>query len=262
MTFVNPIGSWAKPARIDQGVDYLGAGPLYAIDDGIITNVVSSGWPGGHYIILKMDNAVAGAQNFYYAENITPAVTVGQRVKAGQLIGHANGSYPYVELGFSDPSDTRDNTMAHATGQSQRGIAAGDPGKYSTGWGVAASNFIKSLGGVGGVISPGGISGAVPNIGNVGTPGQQQSGGTTQTTSATGIGVGGLLGIPTEITTFFDSADKFVTALMWLTKPNNWIRIVAFLAGVILIMVAIRGFIFAAQGDSPLSMPSVTPVPV
>lgn len=259
MSYANPIGSWAVPMRIDQGVDYGGSGPLFAIDDGVITNVSGPGWPGGTYIVLKMDHPVAGAQNFYYAENIAPAVSVGQRVKAGQVIGHARGSFPFTELGFSNSDPHRDNTLANQTGQSQRGIAHGDPGTYTTGWGLAASNFIKSLGGKPGIISPGGISGSVPNIGNPGATAPQQASTTSAFSSG---GLGGILSIPSDIVDFFQTADQFVKGLIWLTKPANWIRIVAFLAGVVLLMFAIRAFILVGEGRSPFETPQVMPVPV
>ena len=92
----NPIGKGLVRGRIDEGVDFTGSGPLYAMGNGSITEVIGSGWPGGIYINLKMDNG----QDVYYAENITPMVVVGERVKAGQQIGHANGFYPYIEVGF------------------------------------------------------------------------------------------------------------------------------------------------------------------
>jgi len=73
------------------------------------------------------------------------------------------------------------------------------------------------------------------------------------------------LSIPQDIINFFDTANSFLTKLLWLENPANWIRIVAFLFGVVLLMMAIRGFILAGQGESPLKMPqgpSVVPVPV
>lgn len=138
-----------------MGVDYTGAGPLYALGSGTITNVYNSGWPGGKFIGLKLDTG----QYVYYAENLTPRVTVGQRVTAGQTIATAVGSYPYIEVGWAAPPGTG-QTMAAATGESAAGQAAGDPGKYSTGYGVSMSNTIQSLGGPAGVLSPGGVQGS------------------------------------------------------------------------------------------------------
>ena len=137
-----------------MGVDYTGSGPLYAMGAGTITNVYNSGWPGGKFIGLHLDSG----QYMYYAENINPSVHVGEKVQKGQLIGTAVGTYPYIEVGWSAPPGTGE-TMAAKTGQSAKGKAEGDPGKYSTGYGVNMSNVIKSLGGPAGILTPGGVQG-------------------------------------------------------------------------------------------------------
>jgi hypothetical protein len=150
---VNPIGPGAGPARIDMGVDYTGAFDVYALGSGNIRNVYNSGWPGGTFIDIQL-NPPYGTGYWYAAENIAPSVSVGQGVSAGQKIGHARGSYPFTEFGW-------------ATGQGGQTAAArdhqiptsGDPGAWSTAWGVAASNLIHSLGGPAGIFtkgSPGG----------------------------------------------------------------------------------------------------------
>jgi hypothetical protein len=166
--YVNPIGPGLKPGRIDMGVDYTGSGPLYAMAAGTITSVYNSGWPGGKFIGLKMDTG----QYMYYAENINPSVSVGQRVAAGQKIGQAVGTFPYIEVGWAAPPGTG-NAMAAAAGQA---ATSGDPGGKSTAYGVSMSNLISSLGGPAGIVTPGGISGTVAG----GYPG-----GSTATVSAT-----------------------------------------------------------------------------
>lgn len=108
---VNPIGPGLVRGRIDEGVDFTGAGPLYAMGAGTIIEVSGSGWPGGIFIQLKMNNG----QYIYYAENITPTVSVGQAVSAGQLIGHANGSYPYIEIGFATGQPQTASASSHYT---------------------------------------------------------------------------------------------------------------------------------------------------
>jgi hypothetical protein len=105
----NPIGKGLVRGRIDEGVDFTGSGPLYAMGNGTITEVIGSGWPGGIFINLKMDNG----QDIYYAENITPMVVVGEKVKAGQQIGHANGFYPYIEIGFGTGSPQTAAASSH-----------------------------------------------------------------------------------------------------------------------------------------------------
>lgn len=171
--WVNPIGPGLKSARIDMGVDYTGSGPLYAMGSGVITNVYNSGWPGGKFIGLKLDSG----QTMFYAENIKPQVQVGQRVTAGQKIGQAVGTYPFIEVGWATPSGTG-QTAAAAAGQAS---TSGDPGRYSTAYGVNMSNIIKSLGGPGGILTPGGIKGTVsPEYQNLG------GGSSAQLTSAIG----------------------------------------------------------------------------
>jgi hypothetical protein len=156
--YVNPIGAGLHSARIDMGVDYTGAGPLYALGSGTIVNVSNAGWPGGKFISLKLDQGPYAGKYVFYAENIIARVKVGQHVTAGQLIGTAVGKYPYIEVGWAAPPGTG-QTMAAALGQQSK---SGDPGKFSTAFGVSMSNFIKSLGGPGGILTPGGVRGTVP----------------------------------------------------------------------------------------------------
>src|SRR5581483_6509707 len=44
-------------SRIDQGVDYSGTGPVYALGDGVVeTSTNSGGWPAGHFIAYRLTN--------------------------------------------------------------------------------------------------------------------------------------------------------------------------------------------------------------
>jgi hypothetical protein len=151
-----------------MGVDYTGHGPLYAMGSGTITNVENAGWPGGKFIGLHLDTG----QYMYYAENIIPHVHKGQRVTAGQLVGTAVGTYPFVEVGWAAAPGTG-QTLAAAKGQAATG---GDPGAHATAYGVNMSNLIKSLGGPPGITSgpiTGSVSGsdALPKVGDVSTTG-------------------------------------------------------------------------------------------
>lgn len=99
--YVNPIGPGLTLGRIDEGVDFAGSGPLFALGDGTIRNVYDAGWPGGVYILLHLEGAgQLQGRYVYYAENIAPTVGVGQRVTAGQEIGRARGFYPFIEIGW------------------------------------------------------------------------------------------------------------------------------------------------------------------
>lgn len=99
--YTNPIGPGLLQGRVDEGVDFSGAGPLYALGDGLITNVYQGGWPGGVYILLHLTGpGPAQGRYVYYAENIAPSVQPGQQVRAGDVLGWARGVYPYIEIGW------------------------------------------------------------------------------------------------------------------------------------------------------------------
>jgi murein DD-endopeptidase MepM/ murein hydrolase activator NlpD len=170
--YINPIGPGLSPGRVDMGVDYSGAGNLYALGTGQITNVSNSGWPGGIFIGLKLSAGPDSGDYVYYAEDISPAVTVGQQVKAGQLIGKATGGSSGIEIGWAAPPGVG-QTMAAESGQNVAGLAVGDPGAYPTGYGVDFSNLIQSLGGQPGIVS-GNVQGAVGSPSGV-SPGSSSS---------------------------------------------------------------------------------------
>ena len=81
--YLNPFRnvSGLVPERIDQGVDFSGSGPVYALGDGIVTNAIaySPGWGGGWITYQLSDGPDAGLV-VYLAENVTPTVVVGQHV--------------------------------------------------------------------------------------------------------------------------------------------------------------------------------------
>ena len=155
MAYKNPVGAGLWGQRIDQGVDYGGSGPLYALGNGVITSVYNSGWPGGAYIVLHMDDG----KDVYYAEDISPNVRVGQRVSAGQHIGTATGGGDGIEIGWA--SGNSGSSMARVSGQAAAGDRAGDAGKYTTAYGQNFSDLVGSLGGPKGK-TYGPIQGQVP----------------------------------------------------------------------------------------------------
>ncbi|MBV9204263.1 MAG: hypothetical protein JO037_02405 [Actinobacteria bacterium] len=155
-SLVNPIGKGLTPGRVDMGVDYEGSGVLYALGAGTVTSTTNAGWPGGTFICLRLEDG----KYVYYAEDITPAVSVTQTVTAGQVIGTAPGGPSGIEVGWAAPPGTG-ITMAAATGQNANGLANGDAGDFPTGYGIAMSDLIKSLGGPPGNVN-GPVQGAVP----------------------------------------------------------------------------------------------------
>jgi len=88
------------PERVDQGVDYGGAGPLYAMGNAIILNTVSGGWPGGAFISYRLTDGPAKDLVVYMAENITPTVQTGQIVTVNTVIGMLHNQFPNSETGW------------------------------------------------------------------------------------------------------------------------------------------------------------------
>jgi hypothetical protein len=204
--------------------------------DGVITNVYNSGWPGGTFIGLHMDDG----KYVYYAENIAPTVHVGQRVKAGQVVGHARGTYPYVEIGWAAAPGTGE-TMAVSANQQAKG---GDPGARPTGYGISFANVLKSLGVN---INPGGTG--TPNTTGGNTGGGQTAqleswnpiiqaidqfnpflgqliGGFKGTPSGIGDLAGGIGGLVTDMA-------AFIKMISWLFVPAHWLRILALFVGIV-----------------------------
>ena len=148
------------PWRVDQGVDYNGTGSrnLYALGAGVITDATtSSGWPGGGFLKLHLTSGPYKGRWVYYAEQLSPVVWSGH-VKAGQLIAKCR-AVPYcVEMGWGNSFN--DNTRADFLGQSQAGLAAGDPGAYPTACGVSFNNILKSLGAPSGLFQSGPVQGS------------------------------------------------------------------------------------------------------
>jgi len=104
--YQNPFPHGIK-GRIDQGVDYVGTGPINAIGDARILQVGAPGWPNGGagpaaqgVLYRLLDGPKEGANIFVY-EGIRVTVQAGDEVVAGQQIGTF---YPgsSIEIGFSD----------------------------------------------------------------------------------------------------------------------------------------------------------------
>ncbi len=95
-----PMHALGAMGRVDEGVDYAGAGPVYAIGSGVVTLVDgASGWPGGMFIAYQL-----GTGGYVYlAEDVSAAVSVGQHVSPGTVIGNAYGGGSGIETGWAMP---------------------------------------------------------------------------------------------------------------------------------------------------------------
>lgn len=93
------------PERIDQGVDYAGAGPIYAVGPGTIDlyfNRTNTGWPGGTFVSYKLSAGPAAGKVVYLAENIdlNPSLHAGSFVYGGTVLGTLVKASPNSESGW------------------------------------------------------------------------------------------------------------------------------------------------------------------
>jgi hypothetical protein len=150
--YKNPLaGAAVRPERVDQGVDYAGAGALAAIGTAKITYLATSGtgWPGAFIEYQLLDGADAGCF-VYYAEGVDPidGLTVGQTVSAGEAIATIIPGYPTgIELGWA----AGDGTKPYAGSIGQWSISA-DENDLATPAGKSFSGLIRALGGTPGKV--------------------------------------------------------------------------------------------------------------
>ncbi len=154
-SYANPLRAIGglNPERIDQGVDFSGFGPIYAIGDGVVLSTVNGGWPGGTFIAYRLTDGPANGLTVYFAEDIQPAVSIGQTVNANTVLGTVYAGGSGIELGWSDPSGDG-NTMARDYGQYHGG--------NSTAFGANFSQFLSSLGAPGGILQNSPPTGSLP----------------------------------------------------------------------------------------------------
>lgn len=147
--YANPLRSVSglQPDRIDQGVDFQGFGPIYAIGNGVVLSTVNGGWPGGTFITYRLTGGAAAGLVVYAAEDINPAVQVGQAVTSNTVLGTVYGGPTGIETGWADSG--AGDTMAAVYGQFG--------GSNTTAFGYNFSQLLQSLG------APGGIEQSAPS---------------------------------------------------------------------------------------------------
>lgn len=152
--YANPLRgiNGLSPFRIDQGVDFGGFGPIFAIGDGVVLSTVVGGWPGGTFISYRLTDGPAAGYVVYAAEDIDPMVRIGQTLTSDTVIGQMYEGSSGIETGWAD-SRGDGTTMASDAGQFY--------GSNTTAYGYNFSQFLQSLG------SPGGIVQNNPPTGNL-----------------------------------------------------------------------------------------------
>jgi murein DD-endopeptidase MepM/ murein hydrolase activator NlpD len=140
----NPLRglSGLVPERIDDGVDFAGLGPVYALGDAVVTGATGTnfGWPGGGWITYRLTSGPAAGLVVYVAEDITPAVAVGQRVSPSTVIGTTFDGGDGIETGWAQPTGlSAESELAEAGG-------IGGLGPFPTRIGVNFDKLLQSLG--------------------------------------------------------------------------------------------------------------------
>jgi hypothetical protein len=141
--YLNPLRNVSAlvPERIDQGADFSGSGPVYAVGDGIVTNATaySPGWGGGWITYQLTDGPDAGLM-VYLAENVTPTVVVGEHVTPSTVIGNMFEGGNGIETGWAQASGLSAESQLTEAG------AIGGAGPFPTAVGVNFDELLVSLG--------------------------------------------------------------------------------------------------------------------
>ena len=105
LVYDNPLRaiSGLIPERIDQGVDFGGTGPIYAIGDAVITSATSAnyGWPGGGWITYRLSDGPAAGLTVFVAEDVVPTVPVGASVTPHTVIANMYDGGAGIETGWA-----------------------------------------------------------------------------------------------------------------------------------------------------------------
>ena len=136
--YLNPLRDVTAlvPQEIDQGVDYCGSGPVYALGNAVVVNLYEPGWPSGIFISYRLLTGPGKGRYVYVAENVTPLVSVGERVTSDTVLGIVHDAKTCLETGWADAPATPERAAAHLFYN----------GSNSTAYGLNFSALLSSLG--------------------------------------------------------------------------------------------------------------------
>jgi hypothetical protein len=142
-TYLNPLRNTSDLVleRIDQGVDFSGSGPVYALGDGVViaSDAENSGWDGG-WITYQLSNGPDAGLVVYLAEDVTPTVQVGQQVTPSTVIGDMYEGGDGIETGWAQPNGQNAESQLTVAG------AIGGAGPFPTMIGLNFDKLLQSLG--------------------------------------------------------------------------------------------------------------------
>ena len=105
--YLNPLRdvSGLVPERVDQGVDFSGSGPVYALGDAVVTNATGASAGGRRRVDhLPAHRWPGSGAEVYVAEDVTPTVVVGQHVTPSTVVGDMFEGGDGIETGWAQPS--------------------------------------------------------------------------------------------------------------------------------------------------------------
>jgi murein DD-endopeptidase MepM/ murein hydrolase activator NlpD len=128
--------------RVDMGADFGGSGPIYAIGNGVVTNAIGDtpGWPGGGWITYRLTSGPAAGQQVYVAEDVRPAVQVGQHVTSNTVIAHMFVGGSGIETGWAMPDGSSAESQLPVAGS----VSGGGP--FPTRIGLNFDRMLIALG--------------------------------------------------------------------------------------------------------------------
>lgn len=124
--YLNPLRAIHNlvPERVDMGVDFGGSGPVYAIGDAVVTGATgdSAGWPGGGWITYRLTAGPGTGLQVFVAEDVKPAVQVGEHVTSGSVIAEMFDGGAGIETGWAmADGSSAESQLPEAGGISGRG---------------------------------------------------------------------------------------------------------------------------------------------
>ena len=141
--YLNPLrnANGLVPERVDEGVDFSGTGPVYALGDGVVTSATgeAGGWPGGGWITYQLTNGPGQGLQVYVAEDITPTVQVGQHVTPSTVLGYMFEGSDGIETGWAALNGLAPSELSEAS-------AVGQADVFPTTVGLNFEDLLVSLG--------------------------------------------------------------------------------------------------------------------
>jgi murein DD-endopeptidase MepM/ murein hydrolase activator NlpD len=142
--YLNPLRSVSElfPERIDMGVDFGGAGPVYALGDGVVIQSAGDfpGWPGGGWVSYRLTDGPDAGMVVYLAEDVTPTVQAGQQVTPDTIIANMYNGGDGIETGWAQQNGLGAESQTPAAG----GISGGGP--FPTAVGNNFDELLQALG--------------------------------------------------------------------------------------------------------------------